>query len=472
MPSSSPRPTRRQTILGLAALPLLPALPSLAWAATPAIDPMVELLVMVFRLAGNPEHSDCRLPGYAESADTWFRPVRDHAVVKRARRLRKERGVSHDAVISLALHLDAGGGLRVPLDDGLPDLDARWPREEVAPFVEELQGFARDSKAAEFLASKEKTHARIEAGVTGLHASMEAGWHERFFGAASGARYRVIASPLAGPSSYGVTLKVAGGQEIVSVLGVWEFGHDGLPTFGSASLATLIHETSHSFVNPLVAAHEAAFAPALARLYPWVSARMASMAYTTWQIVLAESLVRASVVRYLAANDELAVEDEIEDQLKRGFAWIEPLADALARYEEDRARWPGLASFVPELVAFFDRYGREYDKRMTAQTANRPRVTSVSPADGAAGVDPATPAITVAFDRAMKDQSWAVVGSPAELPRMGTLKYDAAGTTLTIPVTLRPATTYTIRLNSERFTDFKSADGTPLAPFAWSFTTR
>ena len=468
--------SRRAALIGLGALPLLSitaGLPRRGWAGGAAsVDPTVELLATVFRLAGNAEYSDCRLPGYAESADTWFLPVRDHAVVKDARRLRKEHGVSYDAVISLAVHLRPDLSLRVPAAGGLPDLDPRWPRDQLPAFLEALRDFASTSKPAEFLEAKAATLERIDAGVAGLRGRLDGAWLETFFGVTPDATYRVIASPMAGPGNYGATLTVGGQQEIVSVLGVWEFGHDGLPTFGDASLATLVHETSHSFINPLVAAREAAFAPPFERIFPWVADRMATMAYGTWQTVLAESLVRASVVRYLAAHDELAVDEEIERQEKRGFSWIEPLSEALERYEGDRKKWPTLAAFVPELASFFDRYGRGFETKMKALSAARPQVTAVSPANGSTGVDPGLAAITVRFDRPMKNQSWSVVGSPADLPRLGTLVYDADRTTLTIPVTMQPGRTYTVRLNSERFTGFQSADGAPLAPWVWTFSTR
>jgi len=468
--SSTFSPRRRQVLLGLGSLPLIPLLPRVAWASGAAIDPRVELLAMVFRLAGNPEYGDCRLPGYAESADTWFLPVRDHNVVKRARTLRREHGVSYDAVISMAAHLGPDFALRVT-DPELPDLDQRWPRDHVNAFVFELQDFAKTSKAAGFLASKEATHGRIEAGIKALHGRLDSGWHARWFGVEPKGRYTVIASPLAGPSNYGSTLTVGGVEEIVSVLGVWEFGHDGLPTFGDASFRTLVHETSHAFANPVVYANEAAFAGPMARIFPYVQKRMAQMAYASWQTVLAESLVRASVVRYLAEHDDVEVYDEIEAQEKRGFLWMEPLCVLLERYEYDRETYPDLTAFVPELVAFFDRWGKAFEKRKKKEAANRPRVVKTTPPEGAT-ISAATAAISIVFDRPMKDRSWSVVGSPADLPKLGTLKYDEEFTTLTIPVTLQAGKTYTLRLNSERFTGFQAADGTPLAPYVWTFTAR
>ena len=43
---------------------------------TVTVDPRVELLSVIFRLAGNPEYSQGKIPSYTQDADHHFSPFR------------------------------------------------------------------------------------------------------------------------------------------------------------------------------------------------------------------------------------------------------------------------------------------------------------------------------------------------------------------------------------------------------------
>ena len=66
-----------------------------------------------------------------------------------------------------------------------------------------------------------------------------------------------------------------------------------------------------------------------------------------------------------------------------------------------------------------------------------PKVVRISPADGAANVDPATTELVVEFDRPMRRTSCAVTGSPDKTPKAnGQFRFSEDGKTFTLPVTL------------------------------------
>jgi hypothetical protein len=50
-------------------------------------DPRVELMSILFRLAGNQEYNGCRVPLYDQAIDRYFAPYRDHEAVRLARAL-------------------------------------------------------------------------------------------------------------------------------------------------------------------------------------------------------------------------------------------------------------------------------------------------------------------------------------------------------------------------------------------------
>ena len=83
-----------------------------------AVDQRVELMSLIFRLAGNPEYSRGRVESYNLDAERHFNRFRDHAVVKLARELRRTSGVSYDACMSLAVHLDNAEKLQPVVPSG------------------------------------------------------------------------------------------------------------------------------------------------------------------------------------------------------------------------------------------------------------------------------------------------------------------------------------------------------------------
>ena len=103
-------------------------------------------------------------------------------------------------------------------------------------------------------------------------------------------------------------------------------------------------------------------------------------------------------------------------------------------------------------------------------SANAPKIVSVTPMDGAKDVDPNLGEIVVCFDRPMQGRvsltgdGWpTLVGAP---------EFDSTMTNLTIRVNLNPETEYTLGFNSRSHKKFASADGVPLAPCAYTFTTK
>ena len=78
--------------------------------------------------------------------EAHFGKHRNHAVVATAQRLRQGRGVSYDAVMSLAVHLKDGKTLAeaVPFQPLPATLDARWTVAEARLFLDQARRFAKE----------------------------------------------------------------------------------------------------------------------------------------------------------------------------------------------------------------------------------------------------------------------------------------------------------------------------------------
>jgi hypothetical protein len=437
------------------------------------VDHRVELMCIIFRLAGNPEYNRAAKSAYVDAVDEHFAPFHDHPAVLAARQLRATRGISFDAVAGMAVHVSDVVQLKERISFEHPDcqLDHRWQPKEAREFLKQVRKFVKDTRFEEFMSEQEIyfTAASIRMNELVTRRAYLA-WFDSFFGPRPNARYEVIVGLLNGGGNYGCSVRLADGSEdITPVMGVWRIDANGLPEFQDSVIPTLIHEFCHPYVNPAVEKFARHLENSGRRIRATCAEVMREQAYTNWQTILSESLVRASVVRYLKANDTHSEAlAEIRRQRERGFEWVGDLSDLLGEYEKHRDQYPTLESFMPRVVTFFD----ECAGRVEAQAARRPKVVSMTPANGAQDVDPNLKELRVTFDRPMMD-GFAVVGGGPNFPEVtGQASYDKAHKVLTIPVRLKPGWHYQLWLNRGQYDTFRSADGTPLESVAVTFKTK
>jgi len=102
-----------------------------------------------------------------------------------------------------------------------------------------------------------------------------------------------------------------------------------------------------------------------------------------------------------------------------------------------------------------------------------PVVLKVEPKVGAIDVDPGLKEIRVTFSKKMTDKSWSwPSGNKYAVPKSnGAIHFEPGGRTCVMPVKLEPGKTYVIGVNSERFRNFKDADGHPALPYLLVFRT-
>lgn len=438
------------------------------------IDPRVELMSILFFLAGNPEYNQARVPGYLAAVEQHFRPYAGHPAVAYAKRLRTTRGVSYDAVMALALHLTDVESMQtvVALDPRPAGLDARWHPAEARTFLGLVRDFVRETGFLAWFAGHKANHEEVTARMrVVLQAHARLSWVDAFFGVPPKSSFTLTLGLLNGGRCYGPRVVQRDGREdIHCVLGVWLVDEQGEPRFDKTVLPVVVHEFCHSYCNPLVDAHATDLAPVGLRLWPRVADRMKRQAYADWKTMLYESLVRASVVRYLVSVEgERAGQVQAQADKDLGFLWIDELAASLATYEQRRAEYPSLGDYLATLRQVLETFADKLEQ----VEASRPKVLSMSPANGAAHVDPALTSLRVTFDRPMRAGGWSFVGGGPGFPKVtGEPVFNEARTILTLPIQLRPAWDYAFRLNGGRFQAFQSEAGVPLASVSVKFRTR
>ncbi len=326
------------------------------------IDPRVELMGVIFHLAGNPEYNKCRSKPYMKNLTGHFAGHREHQAVKMAKKLRKTRGISYDAVMGMAVHIeDVNSCVEiVPFEPRPETLDGRWRINEAREFLSKCRSFVKETDFKAFLAKNRSQYNTATARLQQLiDSEANLAWFDDFFGLRDDVDFNLVISILNGPGNYGCRVRLKGRTKIYSVLGAWRIDWLGWgnPTFSPRVVSTVVHEFGHSYCNPLVDKYMKDFRPFGKKYFPRVEKQMKGQAYGSWQTMMRESLVRACEVRYAMANDGRERAEQIANyQISRGFHWTKELSELLGRYEKQRDKYQTLDAFMPEIVKLFQNY--------------------------------------------------------------------------------------------------------------------
>jgi hypothetical protein len=439
------------------------------------VDPRVELASIVFRLAGNPEYSASRFEPYVRDVETHFGPFRDHEAVKFAAELRRRRGVSYDAPATLAIHLTEPPELAERMPLRAAKLDNRWRPNEASKFVALLRRFAADSRFSEFFDAHRDMYAAAEERMrAAVSQHLDPAWFSKFFGVS--AELKIVLAMLNGPHFYGTRyVPKTGAPEFYAILAFGRYDEAGIPTYERSIVPFLSHELSHSFANPLIDRHASELRKAGERIFAAVEDQMRAQAYGAWKTVLYESLTRAAECRHTLDHfGPQAAAASIVDHREKGFIWMRDLHELLGQYARDRERYPTLESFMPRIVAFFNDLAPRIRPELAAYEASRPKVLSVTPANGAKDVDPATTEIVITFDQPMAGGYVTYAGSDGRefYPPTDSHGYDETRSVFKMQVRLEPGREYRLQLNSQWHRNFQSAEGVPLEPYVVQFRTR
>jgi hypothetical protein len=338
----------------------------------PEVDMRVELLSVVFRLAGNFEYNMSQLDRYTSDIDRQFGPYKTHPAVLMAKKLADENGVGFDAVMFMAISLSKPPELQplVPFSATVPE--PRWgSKENALQFVSLLRQFYTDTHFESFFQAHRPLYALAEQRFAVTLTSVRLNWFSSFYGQAAPAKFRVIIGLNDGGANYGPRLvRPDGTEEFYAVMGSWTKDAEGNPTFDKSYLPTVIHEFNHSFINPLVEAHFKEF-QGLQAVYDAVGTKTKHNAYGDTKVMVQESLVRACVVLYLKENGstEVEVHNQIAEEEKKGFIWMPDLVALLQTYSSQRSQYRTLASFMPQIESFFGALG----PKMPALLAQSPK---------------------------------------------------------------------------------------------------
>jgi len=428
----------------------------------PKVDRRIELLSIVFRLAGNKEYNATFFKKYTDKVESHFMPNKEHEIIQFARELRVNKRISYDAVMSMAIMLDKDLN---PLIDFSITQPERWSKDDAIKFVKLLKKFYKDAKCKEFFNDNEALFQEVETRFRPVYDKLDLNWYHSFYGEKGNENFTIIVSIGCGTQNYGPSYMLPNSEKkAFAILGTWKVDESGMPVYNQSEyLPTILHEFNHSYVNPLLAKHNESFEESGKEIYKVVEHEMSQQAYSNWQIMLNEALVRASVIKYFI--DHGASESEIQmmlnNEINKGFLWMNGLVDELKKYGNQRNNYPTLESYIPNLSHAY----KTFD-------VQRPKVESITEfANNDTNVSPQLKTITINFDKTLSGNGYSMnYGKQGQqtFPKMGKVYFTNNNMSVVIEVQLIPNQEYQFVLTDKRF---KTPAGIGLETYEVNFKT-
>ena len=322
------------------------------------VDPRVELISIVFRLAGSPEFNDGTLRPYAKAIERQFGDFDNHPVVKMAAQLRNTRLMSCDGPMSLAVHIDRNLRLRKTTEEWPDTLDYRWEKDETDEFLEKLRQFAAETKFDEFFKAQRDIYETGIQSCKDLICSLNLEkWLGDFFGVKQYGDLKLVLGFVNGFYNYGRRFADDRTSEKYAIIGMRPFDPANTVMFRPMQIGTTVHEFCHSFVNPVVDKYMDRLQPAGERLFTAHGPAMRMGGYQKWESIMHETVVRACVASFVRhAFEPVYTDYYLKDEAKAGFVWTEDMSNFLKKYESNRDKYPTFESFFPEFVDFLNEY--------------------------------------------------------------------------------------------------------------------
>ncbi len=338
----------------------------------PQVNENVELMAILSRLAGFPEYHMDIAGQYIKDIDQHFGPVLEHPAIFFMQDIRKQYGISFDAVMSMGIHLLRENGVFSLLKEETNTLERRWNEVDKTKFLNLLTDFYKKSSFQDFFESHRNFYRKgIRAYKEKVASQLDINWYDSFYGSKPGENFSVIIGFCNGGGNYGVNRHIRDKEKEVFAIVGYFVNEENEPLYNEECLPTLIHEFNHSFVNYLLDEnkyphHVKGLEKAGTYLFKSSQWAMSKQAYEDWQTMINESLVRAAVICYMLdkkyAPEE--VRKELSAQLERNFRWMPELVCLLRKYEKKRNKYASLESFYPHIIDFFSDYAEKENNKL------------------------------------------------------------------------------------------------------------
>ena len=443
------------------------------------IDKRVEILSIVFRLAGNFEYNQNDATKYIADINAHFGKFKNDTLINYATYLGDELSIGFDAVMFMAVNLKLNNSVFTLQNNWKQDLDKRWTKKAALQFVKLLNQFYTKSKAENFFLKEANYYDKVTKAFDQVLLTFNQPWYYSYYGIKPKDKFNIIIGCSNGGANYGPGITLSKDiRQVFAIIGSSSFNNDGNPIFSEErNLPTVVHEFNHSFINPLLHKYKnnIILKSSMQKILDTMRSEMERQAYAQWETVLNESIVRASVVRYLLANtiNKQIAENEVKKQVNRGWLWTRELVSLLEKYEGDRATYPTINEFYPAIIEFFKFTADSISLIKLKHESTLPTVISIEPFfNNAQNVAPDTKEMTINFSEPLLGKgasiNYGALGKE-NYPVKSVIGYINNNRSVKLELALKPDTEYELILTGEAF---KNVEGTPLKAYSIKFRTK
>jgi len=420
------------------------------------VDERCELLGAVFRLAGAEEYLTNYIPMYLDSLDKYFEPYKDHEIVEYTKMFRENFEVAYNSPMELAIHLQIVDR-KISLIPNVKEnsLESRWNRDYLPRFIELLNDFYTTTNFRDFFVSQSGFVEKVEQTATEYFKKIDMEWYKNFYGEAPEGSFNLVICFTNGSNSYGPKVEYLDGKEDLYAITIVAIDSLNNPYFDDNwSLELIIHEFCHSFCNHLIVANFDKMKKKADEFFK-IKKDLLHEGYTNGQIMMFETMVRASTIKYMADHNQINLEINFSIEKSRGFICIEELYNFLLNYEQHRDKYPTLKSYMPEMVKAFNKLNpKKIIKEQKKQEKFMPVISIGNIKNNAQDVDATTTQIVVKFDQKMNTRACGANYGKGEeyFPEIIGAKWnEETKTEWILEVKLEPNKEYSIVFPAQRF---------------------
>jgi hypothetical protein len=320
---------------------------------TVKVDPRMELLAVIqhYTSWAGQRHTKLHFQ-YIDDIDAYFKNYSSHPAILMSEQL-SNNNFNYDAPPSFVLYHSDPPEFKhiIPYSSYL--VNRAGGEQNLKEFADKIRDFAQTTNFKSFFDSHKSFYEQIENNIrTTIGSTNYISILEAYYGEKKHS-YNIIPTPLFHSGGYGPEISTSEGQEIYNICGPQTLTPiSNQPSFGTQDymLYILLHEFSHSFVNPVAAKYSSEI-NASASLFNPIQNKMQQMAYGDWQTCVNEHLVRANTARFADQLRGNAIKDlYLQSEIQNGFIYITKIDSIMQIYEKNRGTYPTYGSFFPEII--------------------------------------------------------------------------------------------------------------------------
>jgi hypothetical protein len=319
------------------------------------VDPRIELLSVVQHFTTWADNHHTKYESrYKSEVQKFFSKYSNHKAVQLSQDL-TNAGFTYDAPPAFVLYHTNPPTFEKVSEYSDYLIGRAGSKARLEAFANELRNFASETNFSSFLETRKSYFIKIENDIKRTIGSRDyIKIIEDYYGEKKNS-YNIIPASLFHAGGYGILIKSAEGDNIYDICGPLS-SSQGIPNFGNEESfqSILLHEFSHSFVNPITENYKQEINKC-SKLFDPIRSKMENMAYNTWEICVNEHLVRTNVARFF---NQLQGKDEkntiLKEEYDKGFIYIYDLDSLMQTYEFNRIKYQSYADFYPEILKYFE----------------------------------------------------------------------------------------------------------------------